>query len=133
MGLVGKNESEFVVVPRRGNRADRRGLEEESNSPESDSVGHEEAGNINNYYNPGNSDWAANPGFSSRDDGYEEDDLQVQCPPHTTQRKLVSKIDLRVIPVLSLLYLLAVSHATPCDPLPTTQTNTSISFSIVPT
>ena len=36
-----------------------------------------------------------------------DDDLLVQCPPHTTQRRLVSKIDLRVIPVLSVLYLLA--------------------------
>lgn len=36
-----------------------------------------------------------------------DDDLGVLCPPHTTQRRLVSKIDLRVIPVLSILYLLA--------------------------
>lgn len=36
-----------------------------------------------------------------------DDDLSVPCPPHTTQRRLVTKIDLRVIPVLSLLYLLA--------------------------
>ena len=35
------------------------------------------------------------------------DDSQVQCPSHTTQRKLIAKIDLRVIPVLSVLYLLA--------------------------
>ena len=36
-----------------------------------------------------------------------DDDLGVQCPSHTSQRRLVSKIDLRVIPVLSILYLLA--------------------------
>ena len=35
------------------------------------------------------------------------DDLQVPCPPHTTQRRLLTKVDLRVIPVLSILYLLA--------------------------
>lgn len=39
--------------------------------------------------------------------GAEYDDLQVPCPAHTTQRKLVTQIDLRVIPVLSILYLLA--------------------------
>ncbi|KAI4159361.1 MAG: hypothetical protein LQ342_006617 [Letrouitia transgressa] len=36
-----------------------------------------------------------------------DDDRGVQCPPHTTPWKLVSKIDLRVIPVLSLLYFFA--------------------------
>ena len=36
-----------------------------------------------------------------------DDDLHVECPSHTTPRKLVTKIDLRVIPVLSILYLLA--------------------------
>lgn len=39
--------------------------------------------------------------------GAEYDDLPVECPAHTTQRKLVTQIDLRVIPVLSILYLLA--------------------------
>lgn len=29
------------------------------------------------------------------------------CPPHTTEKKLVTKIDLHVIPVLCVLYLLA--------------------------
>ena len=37
----------------------------------------------------------------------EYDDLGVVCPSHTTERKLVAKIDFRVIPVLSILYLLA--------------------------
>ena len=35
------------------------------------------------------------------------DDLRIVCPPHTTERKLIAKIDFRVIPVLSILYLLA--------------------------
>ncbi|KAG8533207.1 uncharacterized protein KY384_001990 [Bacidia gigantensis] len=35
------------------------------------------------------------------------DDLQVECPPHTTQAKLIAKVDLRVIPVLSILYFFA--------------------------
>ena len=34
-------------------------------------------------------------------------DLLLECPPHTTQRKLITKIDFRVVPVLSILYLLA--------------------------
>ncbi|MCJ1395401.1 hypothetical protein MMC18_008285 [Xylographa bjoerkii] len=37
----------------------------------------------------------------------EYDDLGVVCPSHTTERRLMTKIDLRVIPVLSVLYLLA--------------------------
>lgn len=37
----------------------------------------------------------------------DDDDLQVQCPSETTPRKLVSRIDFRVIPVLSILYLFA--------------------------
>ncbi|KAF2100640.1 MFS general substrate transporter [Rhizodiscina lignyota] len=36
-----------------------------------------------------------------------DDDLHVQCPPHTTERKLVNKIDFRVIPCLCIMYLLA--------------------------
>ena len=44
----------------------------------------------------------------SDDAQYDEyDDLGVQCPPHTTQRRLVTRIDLRVIPVLSVLYFFA--------------------------
>lgn len=35
------------------------------------------------------------------------DDLHVQCPPHTTERKLVTKIDFHVVPFLCILYLLA--------------------------
>lgn len=37
----------------------------------------------------------------------DDDDSQIQCPSNTTPRKLVSRIDFRVIPVLSILYLLA--------------------------
>lgn len=47
-----------------------------------------------------------NPDVPHRD-AEDDDDLEVQCPSHTTQRKLVAKIDFRVIPVLSILYLLA--------------------------
>ena len=35
------------------------------------------------------------------------DDLSIECPAHTTQRRLIRQIDLRVVPVLSVLYLLA--------------------------
>ncbi|MCJ1242665.1 hypothetical protein MMC14_010674 [Varicellaria rhodocarpa] len=41
------------------------------------------------------------------DDAAIVDELNVVCPPHTTERKLLAKIDLRVLPVLSILYLLA--------------------------
>jgi hypothetical protein len=29
----------------------------------------------------------------------------LQCPPHTTERKLIAKVDLRVVPLLCILYL----------------------------
>lgn len=35
------------------------------------------------------------------------DDLNVVCPSHTTEKKLMAKIDFRVIPILCILYLLA--------------------------
>jgi hypothetical protein len=35
------------------------------------------------------------------------DEFDPVCPPETTDRKLVAKIDFRIIPVLSILYLLA--------------------------
>jgi hypothetical protein len=35
-----------------------------------------------------------------------DDDLHAQCPPHTTERKLVAKIDWHVLPFLCILYLL---------------------------
>ncbi|TKA75840.1 hypothetical protein B0A55_04383 [Friedmanniomyces simplex] len=39
--------------------------------------------------------------------GEYDDDLHVECPPHTTERKLVRKIDFHVIPCLCIMYLLA--------------------------
>ena len=36
-----------------------------------------------------------------------DEDLHVPCPAHTTERKLIAKVDIRVIPVLCVLYLLA--------------------------
>lgn len=36
-----------------------------------------------------------------------DDELGLQCPPHTTERKLMTKIDLHVVPFLCILYLLA--------------------------
>jgi len=42
------------------------------------------------------------------DDNHTYDaDLPVPCPPHTTERKLVARIDRHVIPFLCILYLLA--------------------------
>ena len=72
----------------------KRGLET-SDSPESgidDKQYHE-----SNYYDPD----------IPRAEAEYDDDLGVQCPSHTSQRRLVSKIDLRLIPVLSIMYLLA--------------------------
>ncbi|EME83908.1 uncharacterized protein MYCFIDRAFT_133760 [Pseudocercospora fijiensis CIRAD86] len=37
----------------------------------------------------------------------DDDDLEVPCPPHTTERKLVTRIDFHVVPFLCILYLLA--------------------------
>lgn len=36
-----------------------------------------------------------------------DSDLHVECPSHTTERRLVTRIDLHVIPYLCILYLLA--------------------------
>ncbi|KAI5868120.1 MFS general substrate transporter [Durotheca rogersii] len=47
-----------------------------------------------NSYHPGNAD--------SDNDG-----LDVPCPPHTTERKLMTRVDWRLIPFLCVLYLLA--------------------------
>jgi hypothetical protein len=42
----------------------------------------------------------------------------VQCPPHTTERRLLVKIDLHVVPFLCIMYLLAFlgesARATSC-------------------
>lgn len=40
-------------------------------------------------------------------DGFDPDEADAVCPPHTTERKLMAKIDARVIPFLCILYLLA--------------------------
>lgn len=35
------------------------------------------------------------------------DELQVQCPPHTTEKKLMARIDWHILPFVIILYLLA--------------------------
>ncbi|KAF2771288.1 MFS transporter-like protein [Teratosphaeria nubilosa] len=46
--------------------------------------------------------------YPRHEDGIAYDgDLHAQCPPHTTERKLVTKIDWHVLPFLCILYLLA--------------------------
>ncbi|KAF2184415.1 MFS general substrate transporter [Zopfia rhizophila CBS 207.26] len=42
-----------------------------------------------------------------RYEGTYDEDLHVQCPPHTTEKRLVYRIDLHVIPWLCIMYLLA--------------------------
>lgn len=49
---------------------------------------------------------ARNGDYGESGDLY-DDDLHVQCPSHTTERRLVNKIDLRVLPWLCVMYLLA--------------------------
>ena len=38
---------------------------------------------------------------------YDEAPELVACPPHTTEAKLVTRIDLHVVPFLCIMYLLA--------------------------
>lgn len=45
--------------------------------------------------------------YGYQGDALYDDDLHIQCPPHTTERKLVRRVDLRVMPFLCILYLLA--------------------------
>ena len=66
---------------------------ESSQSPDSEEFRHQPGAD---YYDP---DIAGANG--------EFDELGVVCPSHTTERRLMAKIDMRVIPVLSILYLLA--------------------------
>ena len=44
-----------------------------------------------------------------REPGYSDDydELGVVCPPHTTERKLMARVDLHLLPFISILYLLA--------------------------
>lgn len=39
--------------------------------------------------------------------GADHDELGVVCPPHTTEKKLMARIDWHLLPFISLLYLLA--------------------------
>ncbi|KAM3076042.1 High-affinity nicotinic acid transporter [Clarireedia jacksonii] len=55
--------------------------------------------------NEGNNSY--DPNFPPRNGEVEYDELHVVCPSHTTEAKLMRKIDLRVIPFLCILYLLA--------------------------
>jgi hypothetical protein len=75
------------------------GVDQSAVSPRTS--GDNEAGfkNEGNHFYDAN---ARNPG-----EAVEYDDLNVVCPPHTTEKKLMAKIDLRVIPFLCILYLLA--------------------------
>ncbi|KAI1376798.1 MFS general substrate transporter [Hypoxylon crocopeplum] len=59
----------------------------DSDKPGADFIG-------NNTYHPGTAD-------------VEYDELHVQCPPHTTERELMTRIDWQLIPFLCILYLLA--------------------------
>ncbi|TVY33863.1 MFS transporter [Lachnellula occidentalis] len=52
----------------------------------------------NNYYDPN---------LPPTGGAIEYDELHIVCPSHTTERKLMRKIDLHVIPFLCILYLLA--------------------------
>lgn len=63
----------------------------------SDSDSDPGTGITNNFYDPN----ISHPDIEYRDE------LGVVCPSHTTERRLIAKIDRKVIPVLSILYLLA--------------------------
>lgn len=64
---------------------------------------------LDNGNYPQNYPGATDDSYGGRhgDDVPYDDDLHVQCPPHTTERKLVRRIDLHVVPFLCILYLLA--------------------------
>jgi MFS family permease len=72
---------------------------DETSSPISNHIDNEPGfkNEANNYYDP-NLPTNGAPVY---------DDLNVVCPPHTTEKKLMARIDLRVIPFLCILYLLA--------------------------
>ncbi|KAH8820061.1 major facilitator superfamily domain-containing protein [Xylogone sp. PMI_703] len=67
------------------------------------SVHDQEPGFTKNTYDPAIPAYDVNQNGS----GVEYDDLNVVCPPHITERRLITKIDFRVVPFLCILYLLA--------------------------
>lgn len=68
-------------------------------APEGKSEAHESTGNglSGNTYDP-------NPEVGSP---AEFDELHVRCPPHTTEKKMMARIDLHLLPFIVVLYLLA--------------------------
>ncbi|KZF24772.1 MFS general substrate transporter [Xylona heveae TC161] len=47
------------------------------------------------------------PIYKQEDAPIFDDDIEIKCPSHTTEAKLMAKVDMRVIPCLCILYLLA--------------------------
>ena len=41
-----------------------------------------------------------------------DDDVEVRCPSHTTRRKLMTRIDLHVVPFLCIMYCMQLSNLT---------------------
>jgi hypothetical protein len=65
---------------------------------------------------PTSSEVTTEPSFKNETNSYdpnleaaevEVDELNIVCPPHTTEKKLMTKIDFHVVPFLCILYLLA--------------------------
>lgn len=59
-----------------------------------------------NYPGANNGVASAEAGLGYPTTGAYDDDLHVPCPPHTTERRLVTRIDLHVVPFLCVMYLL---------------------------
>ena len=50
---------------------------------------------------------AASPHGSQLGRHVEPDNFVVQCPPHTTERALIQKLDWRLLPILCVIYVMA--------------------------
>ena len=50
---------------------------------------------------------AASPHCPKLDRHVEFGNLAVQCPPHTTERALIQKLDWKLLPILCIIYIMA--------------------------
>ncbi|MCJ1308873.1 hypothetical protein MMC25_002528 [Agyrium rufum] len=72
-------------------------------SPDSYTEKDIESGTHSSHYDP----YAGQRPIKNGSDDVSTDELDVVCPASTTDRRLAAKIDLHVIPILSIMYLLA--------------------------
>ena len=77
---------------------------------------------------PHSSEYPPTNGYSDNGAGGYDDDLHVECPPHTTERKLVARIDAHVMPFLCVMYRTYCPKSIPIKCIELTWTKSSPSW-----